>query len=35
VSALESFDRALSQPNDSKDSWYDLGVIFVRQLAAE
>jgi len=36
MSALETFDRELSQHNDDgKDSWYDSGVVFVGQLAAD
>jgi hypothetical protein len=36
MSALQTFDRELSQHNDDgKDSWYDSGVLFVGQLAAD
>ena len=36
MSALEAFDRELSEHNDDgKDSWYDSGVVFVGKLAAD
>ena len=36
MSALHTFDRELSQHNeDGKDSWYDSGIAFVGQLAAD
>lgn len=35
VSALQTFNRELSQHNEDSNSWYDSGVVFVGQLAAD
>jgi hypothetical protein len=36
MSALEAFDRELSEHNDDgKNSWYDSGVVYMGKLAAD